>query len=110
MVDSVEQLDENSISATLAQATLPVVLDFSGPSCAPCIILSKLLEELAPEFNNKLLFYKVNADAAPDTAATFGVRGLPTLILVKKNQPAATQVGILNASKLRSLLTDWSGR
>jgi thioredoxin 1 len=105
-----EQLDEISISAALSRATLPVVLDFWGPSCAPCIILSKLLEELAPDFSNKLLFYKVNADAAPDTAAAFGVRGLPTLVLVKKNQLAATQVGTLNATKLRSLLTDWSVR
>ena len=105
-----EQLDEKTIAGVLENAALPVVLDFWGPSCAPCIILSKLLVELAPEFSGKLLFYKVNADDAPDTAADYGVRGLPTLVLIKKNQPAATQVGTLNMTKLRALLSDWAMR
>ncbi len=105
-----EQLDEKTIAGVLAKAALPIVLDFWGPSCAPCIVLSKLLVELAPEFSGKLLFYKVNADEAPDTAADYGVRGLPTMVLIKKGQPAATQVGTLNVTKLRALLTDWAGR
>jgi len=103
-----EQLDENSITSALAKATLPVVIDFWGPSCAPCIVLSKILDQLAPEFNEKLHFYKVNADEAPDTAADFGVRGLPTLVLIKKGQLAATQVGTLNQAKLKTLLTEWA--
>lgn len=103
-----EQLDENSIAGVLTKATLPVVIDFWGPSCAPCIILNKFLEELAPEFSGKLLFYKMNADDAPDTSADYGVRGLPTLVLIKKGQLAATQVGTLNVVKLRALFNDWA--
>ena len=105
-----QHLDEQTIAGVLAKATLPIVLDFWGPSCAPCIILNKYLEELAPEFSGKLLFYKLNADDAPDTAADYGVRGLPTIVLIKKGKPVATQVGTLNLTKLKALLTDWANR
>jgi thioredoxin 1 len=105
-----QHLDEKTVGGVLAKAPLPVVLDFWGPSCAPCIILNKYLEELAPEFSGKLLFYKINADDAPDTAADYGVRGLPTIVLIKKGQPVATQVGTLNISKLKALLSDWANR
>jgi thioredoxin 1 len=103
-----QHLDEKTVAGVLANATLPVVLDFWGPSCAPCIILNKYLEELAPEFSGKLLFYKLNADDAPDTAADYGVRGLPTIALIKKGQAVATQVGTLSLAKLKALLTDWA--
>lgn len=103
-----QDLDEKSVAGVLATASLPVVLDFWGPSCAPCIILGKYLEELAPAFAGRLLFYKVNADDAPDTAADYGVRGLPTIVLIKNGQPVATQVGTLNLTKLKALLTDWA--
>ena len=82
---------------------LPVVVDFWAEWCGPCKMIGPALEELAGEFAGKLTVAKVNIDDNPVTPNNYAVRGIPTLILFKNGQPAATQVGALPKSRLK----DW---
>jgi thioredoxin 1 len=80
------------------------LVDFWGPSCAPCIDLNKTLESLEPEFANRLTFVKVNADELIDISAKYGVRGLPTLIMIERGEMVERWVGAAPRETLRSRL------
>ncbi|MFQ5799441.1 MAG: thioredoxin, partial [Bacteroidota bacterium] len=77
-----------------------VLVDFWAEWCAPCKQIAPLLEDLADDMNGKLTVAKLNIDDNPDTPYKYGVRGIPTLILFKDGQVAATKVGPLPKGKL----------
>lgn len=71
----------------------PVLVDFWAEWCGPCRALAPKLDQIATEFAGKLKVYKVDIDSNQDTPATYGVRGVPTLILFKNGQQVDTIVG-----------------
>jgi thioredoxin 1 len=79
-----------------------VLVDFWAEWCGPCRAIAPALEELAAEYGGKITVAKVNIDENPQTPTTYGVRGIPTLILFKDGKQAATQVGALPKSQLKT--------
>ena len=78
----------------------PVLVDFWAEWCGPCKMIAPFLDELAADKAGKLTVAKVNIDENPQTPRKYGVRGIPTMILFKAGQVAATKVGMLPKSKL----------
>jgi len=72
---------------------LPVLVDFWAPWCAPCRIVSPIVEELAKEYEGKLKVGKMNVDENPNTAAKYGVMSIPSLIIFKSGSLAKTMIG-----------------
>ncbi len=95
---------DHSFEAEVLKATLPVLVDFWAPWCGPCQNLMPTLEAIALEYEGKVSILKLNVDENPQIAAKYGVRGIPTLILFKGAQAAATCVGALSKTKLSELL------
>ncbi len=93
--------DETFETDVLKSAT-PVLVDFWAEWCGPCRSIAPSLEDLAKEYEGKLEVVKVNIDENPMTPSTFGVRGIPTLIIFKDGKPAATQVGAAPKSALKA--------
>src|SRR3712207_1937114 len=71
----------------------PVLVDFWAEWCGPCRMIAPALEELSNELGEKVTVAKLNIDDNPDAPARYGVRGIPTMILFKDGQPAATKAG-----------------
>ncbi len=85
-------------------ASKPVLVDFWAEWCGPCRMIAPALEELSTELGEKVIIAKLNIDDNPDAPAKYGVRGIPTMILFKDGQPAATKVGAAPKSALQGWL------
>ena len=107
-MSGIQSLDDASFATAALKKGQRVVVDFWAPWCSPCIGIGKRLEEIAPNFEGKLMIVKVNADEAVEVASQYGVRGLPTLILIKDGEHVDTSVGALSSAKLDALLQKWS--
>jgi thioredoxin 1 len=77
-----------------------VLVDFWAEWCGPCRMIGPFLEDLATDMAGKVTVAKVNIDENPQTPMKYGVRGIPTMILFKDGQVAATKIGALPKSKL----------
>ena len=82
----------------------PVLVDFWAPWCGPCKMLAPHLEDIAKSLGDKVSIVKINVDENPQTAAQFGIRSIPTLILFKGGNPVETKVGVPPISEITNLI------
>lgn len=95
---------DDSFEAEAVKSQLPVLVDFWAEWCGPCRMLSPILDDIAKEYSDKLKVVKVNVDDSNVTAALYGVRGIPTLLLLKDGQVVGTKVGNLPKSQITAFI------
>jgi thioredoxin len=93
-----------SFHADVIGSDKPVLVDFWAEWCGPCRMVAPALEEISRELGERLTVVKLNIDDNPDAPARYGVRGIPTMILFKGGEPAATKVGAAPKTQLQSWL------
>jgi thioredoxin 1 len=104
MSELIASISDADFETEVLHASVPVLVDFWAEWCGPCKMIAPILETVAAEYQGKVKIMKVNVDQNPETPAKFGIRGIPTLILFKNGEAAATKVGALNKSQLTSFL------
>ncbi len=82
----------------------PVLVDFWAEWCGPCRMIAPALEEISAELGERVTVVKLNIDENPDAPARYGVRGIPTMILFKDGEIAATKVGAAPKTQIQGWL------
>ena len=100
MSEKIATLSDASFDEHVKSSDVPVLVDFWAEWCGPCKMIAPFLEDLAADKAGKLTVAKVNIDENPQAPTKYGVRGIPTMILFKAGQVAATKVGALPKTKL----------
>ena len=100
----VEKTTDATFDADVLKASGPVVVDFWAEWCGPCRMIAPALEEISTSLNGKVKIVKLNVDENPGTAAKYGIMSIPTLMLFKDGQLAATKVGALSKAQLTAFL------
>ena len=104
MAGTLPQITDNNFDAEVLEADKPVLVDFWAPWCGPCRMVAPVVEEIAEERGDALKVVKLNTDENQQTAITYNVMSIPTLILFRHGQPAKTVIGAYPKKRLEAEL------
>ena len=102
--DLIKHISDSSFEADVLKSDKPVLVDYWADWCGPCKMIAPILDEVSAAYQGKLQIAKMNVDENRDIPAKFGIRGIPTLMLFKNGQLAATKVGALSKAQLTQFI------
>ncbi|HEY9095067.1 MAG TPA: thioredoxin TrxA [Hydrogenophaga sp.] len=102
--DLIKHVSDATFQADVLDAKAPTLVDFWAEWCGPCKMIAPILDEIATSYNGKLNIAKINVDDNRDVPAKYGIRGIPTLIMFKDGQLAATKVGAMSKAQLTAFI------
>jgi thioredoxin 1 len=97
-------LTQDNFAQQVSQSSTPVLVDFWAEWCGPCKMIAPLLDELADEYQGKVKIGKVNIDEQQALATQYGIRAIPTLLLINKGQVTEQMVGAKSKRDLKASL------
>ncbi len=100
----IKHVTDASFDADVLQSGQPVLVDYWAEWCGPCKMIAPILDEVAEAYNGKVTVAKMNVDQNREVPAKFGIRGIPTLMIFKGGQLAATKVGALSKAQLTAFI------
>ena len=100
----IKHISDASFEADVLQADKPVLVDYWAEWCGPCKMIAPILDEVSASYKDKLQVTKMNVDENRAIPAKFGIRGIPTLMLFKDGQLAATKVGAMSKAQLTAFI------
>ena len=104
MSDNIVHVTDDTFEEEVLKSELPVLVDYWAEWCGPCKMIAPILDEVSGDYTNRIKIAKLNIDENPTSAAKFGIRGIPTLMIFKDGDIAATKVGALSKSQMTAFI------
>ena len=104
MSNNIIHVTDSSFEDEVLKSEMPVMLDFWAEWCGPCRAIAPILEEIAKEYNGKIVVAKINVDQNPGTPQKYAVRGIPTLMIFRSGDIIGTKVGQASKSQLTAFI------
>ena len=101
-----KNITDDNFEAEVLKATKPTLVDFWAEWCAPCKQVAPILEEISEEMKDQIIVAKHDIDSEPNMPTKYGVRGIPTMLLFKNGELAATKVGATTKSNIVSWIKE----
>jgi thioredoxin 1 len=102
--DLIKHISDASFESDVLKSDKPVLVDYWAEWCGPCKMIAPILDEVSQSYRDKLQIAKMNVDENREVPAKFGIRGIPTLMLFKDGQVAATKVGAMSKAQLTAFI------
>ncbi len=104
MNDKIKVVTDASFEADVVNSSQVVLVDFWAEWCGPCKALAPVLDEIADEYDGKVIIAKVNIDENKQTPPKYGIRGIPTMLLFSDGVVQATKMGALSKAELSAFI------
>ncbi len=104
MGERIVHVTDSTFEDEVLKSETPVIVDYWAEWCAPCKMITPILEEISEQYAGKLTVAKMNIDENPETPPKYGIRGIPTLMIFKGGNLAGTKVGALSKSQLMAFV------
>jgi len=98
------EVTDANFESEVIKADIPVLVDFWAPWCGPCKMVTPVLEELSSHYSDKMKIVKVNVDDNHETAAKYGIRSIPSLLLFVSGEVVETKIGALSRNQLTAFI------
>ncbi|MBN2282478.1 MAG: thioredoxin [Deltaproteobacteria bacterium] len=102
--DYVTHVTDSTFESEVLRSKKPTLVDFWAPWCGPCLQMGPVVKELAAEYKDSAKVTKLNVDENPESAANYGIRGIPTILLFKNGKLEETIVGLVPKERLETAL------
>ena len=103
----VKDINESELRESMQNSQNPIVIDFYASWCGPCKVSEPLVEEFAEKNSGSIDFYKINVDSNPELTTEYGVRNIPTFILLEGGEVKNKLVGSPTKEKLEKLISEY---
>ncbi len=104
MSEHIHYVTDDAFDSEVLQSSIPVLVDYWAEWCGPCKMIAPILDDVAREYAGRLKVAKLNIDENQATPPKYGIRGIPTLMIFKNGEVAATKVGALAKSQLTAFI------
>ena len=104
MSEYVKDVTDRNFETDVLKSDVPVLVDFWATWCAPCRMLTPLVEQVAEEYKDKAKVVKLNVDDNSETAGRYSIRGIPTLLLFKDGELKDQLVGVTSKDNITRMI------